>query len=64
MAELPVRKYTKVWIKRRKNRISMSYTLQWVEFGKDQYLSLGPHATLAYAKEAARQKEAELNRFH
>jgi hypothetical protein len=42
----------------------MSYTLQWVEFGKDQYLSLGPHATLAYAKEAARQKEAELNRFH
>jgi integrase len=60
---LPVRKYIKVWIKRRKNRTSTSYTLQWVEYGKDQYLSLGPHATLAYAKEAARQKEAELNSF-
>jgi integrase len=63
MDTLPVRKYVKVWIKRRKNRTSTSYTLQWLEYGKDQYLSLGPHATLAYAKEAARRKEAELNSF-
>jgi integrase len=39
----------------------VSYTLQWVEFGQDKYLSLGPHATLAFAREAARRKEAELN---
>ncbi len=70
MSDLPVRKYIKVWIKRRRNPVrqgnhgpSLSYTLQWVEFGKDRYLSLGPHATLAYAKEAARRKEAELNSF-
>jgi hypothetical protein len=47
MSGLPIRKYIKVWIKRRKNRTSTSYTLQWLEFGQDRYLSLGSHATLA-----------------
>lgn len=51
MSELPVRKWTKVWIECRKNRISTSCTLEWVEFGKRHFLSLGPHATLAYARE-------------
>jgi len=69
MSGFPVRKYVKVWIKRRKNRLRedgsrrISYTLQWVEFGQERFLSLGPHATLAYAKEAARKKESELNSF-
>jgi integrase len=70
MSGLPVRKYVKVWLKKRKNRRredggepSISYTLQWLEYGKDQYLSLGPHATRAYAEEARRRKEAELNSF-
>jgi integrase len=70
VSELPVRKYVKVWIKKRKNRKrqgekkqTVSYTLQWVEFGKESYQSLGPHATLSFAKEAARRKEAELNSF-
>src|SRR4051794_30880879 len=61
MAALPVRKYTKVWIEKRKNRKSTSYTLEWLEFGQRRFLSLGPHATLAYAREAARRKERELN---
>jgi hypothetical protein len=63
MAELPVRKFVKVWIKRRKNRTSMSYTLEWVEFAQRRFLSLGPHATLAYTRACQRRKEAELNRF-
>jgi integrase len=66
---LPVRKYVKVWIKRRKNRVrqggtrGFSYTLQWVQFGRERFQSLGPYATLAYTREAARRKEAELNSF-
>ncbi len=69
MSELPVRKYVKVWLKKRKNNRknddsrSVSYTLQWVEFGQERFLSLGTHATLAYAREAARKKEKELNSF-
>jgi integrase len=63
VAELPVRKFVKVWIERRKNRKSTSYTLEWVEFGQRRFLSLGPHATLAYARECQRRKEAELNSF-
>ncbi len=65
-----VRKYIKVWVKRRKNNPrkggkapTVSYTLQWAEHGLPKFMSLGPHATLAYAKEAARLKEAELNSF-
>ena len=42
---------------------TVSYTLQWSEFGRESYQSLGPHATLASAKEAAQRKEAELNSF-
>jgi integrase len=66
--ELPVRKWVKVWIKKRKNRVrqgggepSVSYTLQWKEFGADRFLSLGPHATLAYARRMQSDKERELN---
>ena len=44
-----------------KNRTSTSYTLEWVEFGQRRFFSLGPHATLAFAREAARRKEQELN---
>jgi integrase len=61
VSELPVRKYIKVWIEKRKNRKSTSYTLEWLEFGQRRFLSLGPHATRAFVKEAARRKEAELN---
>jgi integrase len=56
-----VHKYIKVWIEKRKNRTSTSYTLEWREFGQRRFLSLGPHATLSYAREARRRKEAELN---
>src|SRR5262249_20409527 len=66
--ELPVRKWVKVWIKKRKNRIrqgggepTVSYTLQWNEFGQDRFISLGPHATLAYARRMQSEKERELN---
>jgi hypothetical protein len=38
-------------------------SLQWKEFGTDKFYSLGPGATLAYAREAASQKERELNSF-
>lgn len=41
----------------------MSYTLRWKEFDQNRFLSFGPHATLAYAREAAAQKERELNSF-
>lgn len=61
MSELPVQKYAKVWIEKRKNRKSVSYTLEWIEFGQRRFLSLGQHATRAFAREAARRKEAELN---
>jgi integrase len=61
MSELPVRKYIKVWIEKRKNRKSVSYTLEWVEFGQRRFQSLGPHATRAFVQDTARRKEAELN---
>jgi hypothetical protein len=38
-----------------------SYTLEWIEFGEHRFFSLGPHATLSYARESARKKEQELN---
>ncbi len=68
MAEaFPVRKYIKVWTRRRKNNLkkdrtrTVSYTLEWLEFGRRRFLSLGKHATWAYARQAAAQKEKELN---
>jgi hypothetical protein len=61
MAEhLPLRKYVKVWLMRRKNNPrkggrapTVSYTLQWVLYGKKHVMSLAPGATLAYARGAA-----------
>lgn len=69
MAEkLPVRKYVKVWVMRRKNNHrkggkdpTVSYTLQWVIYGKKSVMSLGRGATLAYAKRMAAEKEKEIN---
>jgi integrase len=68
MAEtLPVRKYIKVWIKKRKNNprkdstCSVSYTLEWVEYGQRRFMSLGKHATLTFARQTSAQKEKELN---
>src|SRR6266542_3892775 len=64
---LPVRKYIKVWVKRRKNNPkqdgsqTISYTLEWVEYGRRTFLSLGKHASLAYARQTAALKEKELN---
>lgn len=39
MSQLPLRKYIKVWTKRRRNNpkkdgsVTTSYTLEWVEYG-------------------------------
>jgi len=65
--QLPIRKYITVWIKNRKNpprkdgSVTVSRTLERVEFGERRFMSLGKNATLAYAREAKKQKEAELN---
>src|SRR3954447_17384871 len=65
--QLPVRKYIKVWVKRRKNptkkngRQTTSLTLEWVEYGRRSFMSLGKGATMAYATAMAKAKEAELN---
>jgi integrase len=65
--QLPVRKYITVWIKNRKNpprrdgSVTVSYTLEWVEFGERRFMSLGRNATLAYARQAKKEKEQELN---
>ena len=66
--QLPLRKYVKVWIMRRKNNprkdgraATVSYTLQWVLFGKKSVMSLGPGCTLAYARRLKAEKEKELN---
>jgi hypothetical protein len=65
--DLPVRKYIKVWIKKRRNppkkngRQSTSLTLEWVEFGQRFFLSLGTGATRGYAEAVAKAKESELN---
>ena len=71
MAEiLPLRKYIKVWIKKRKNNpkkdgdTTFSYTLEWIQFGQRRFLSLGKHATAAYTREAAALKEREINSLH
>jgi hypothetical protein len=69
MAEqLPLRKYVKVWIMRRKNNPrkggkppTTSYTLQWVLYGQKQVMSLGSGATLAFARRMAAEKEKALN---
>lgn len=69
MAEqLPLRKYVKVWVMRRKNNprkggkpATTSYTLQWVLYGEKGVMSLGSGATLAYARRMASEKEKELN---
>jgi hypothetical protein len=68
MAEqLPVRKFIKVWIKKRKNHLrnngtrTASFTLEWAEYGQRRFMSLGRHATLAYARQAASDKQRELN---
>jgi integrase len=63
----PPRKYIKVWVERRKNppksdgSQTVSYTLEWVEFGKRRFMSLGRAATAAYASRMAKLKEDELN---
>ena len=66
--QLPVRKYVKVWVMRRKNNArqdgkppTVSYTLQWSVYGQKSVLSLGRAATLTYAKRMAAEKERELN---
>ena len=62
-----VRKWIKVWVEKRKNppklsgKRTVSYTLEWVEFGKRRFVSLGPGATRGYAESMAKAKEAELN---
>jgi len=62
-----LRKYIKVWVEKRRNppkqdgSRTTSYTLEWVEFGERRFLSLGPGATFAFAKQAAKLKEEELN---
>ncbi len=65
---LPIRKYIKVWVMRRKNNArkggkppTISYTLQWEVYGRKAVMSLGRGATLAYAKRMAAEKEKELN---
>ena len=65
--DLRVRKYVKVWIKKRRNppkkngRQTTSLTLEWVDFGQRFFLSLGTGATKGYAESVAKAKEAELN---
>jgi integrase len=65
---LPVRKYIRVWVKRRKNNprkggqaATVSLTLEWVVYGQRQFMSLGPGATAAYARRMAAEKERQLN---
>lgn len=65
--QLPVRKYIRVWVKKRKNpprkngRSTISLTLEWVEYGQRFFMSLGTGATMTYATAMARAKEGELN---
>ena len=68
MAEqLPVRKYVTVWIKNRRNppkkdgSVTLSRTLEWLEYGQRRFLSLGKNATAAYARRAKADLEKELN---
>ena len=66
-SRLPVRKFIRVWVKKRKNNLlkddsrTTSYTLEWVEFGKRRFQSLGKHSTAAYARQAASDLESDLN---
>src|SRR5579883_1348459 len=64
---LPIRKYVTVWIQHRKNpprqdgSQTVSRTLEWVEYGQRQFMSLGKNATAAYARQAKADKEKDLN---
>jgi hypothetical protein len=40
---------------------TVSYTLEWVEYGQRRFISLGRHANAAYARSERARKEAELN---
>jgi hypothetical protein len=66
-SRLPVRKFIKVWIKRRKNNPfqdgsrTTSYMLEWVEFGRRRFQSHGKHATASYSRQATAELEKELN---
>ena len=65
--QLPIRKFITVWIKNRRNplrqdgSVTVSRTLEWVEFGERRFLSLGKNATQTFARQAKIQKEKELN---
>src|SRR5262245_59880981 len=60
---LPVRRYIKVYVQKRKNKPlpgrerTTSYTLYWREYGERRFMSLGQFATRAYADRMAREKE-------
>src|SRR4051812_47180526 len=62
-----VRKYINVWVEKRKNpprkdgTVTYSYTLEWNEFGRRRFMSLGRTATLEFARRAAKIREKELN---
>ena len=64
---MSVQRFIKVWIERRKNppkkdgKQSVSYTLEWIEHGKRQFMSLGRKATYDFARQAAKDKQKELN---
>src|SRR5262245_36002437 len=65
---MPIRKYIRVWVMKRKNNSrkdgkqpTVSYTLQWMMYGRKSVQSLGPGATRSYAERMAAQKEKELN---
>lgn len=66
-SQTPVRKWIKVWVEKRKNppkrngKRTVSYTLEWVEYGKRHFMSLGAGATKSYADSMVKAKEAELN---
>ena len=61
------RKWIKVYVEKRRNppkrngKRTVSYTLEWSEFGQRRFMSLGPGATKGFADSMARAKEAELN---
>jgi len=64
---LPVSKFISVWLHERKNpprkggERSVSYTLEWVQYGRRQFLSLGKKARKSFAENARLKKEKELN---
>jgi integrase len=62
-ANLPIRKFVKVRIKKRQNRRekSTSYALRWTEYGQRRSQSLGPYASRAYAERMRSELEKRLN---